>query len=282
MSNGEPVEGARRRILVGVDGSADGLRAVRYALREALASDSDLWIVHAVDDTALSSDLWSIVIPLQKLEEIGRGFVQDALDVVAAEGFPPDRVTSEVVVGPPGDVLSRMSGEADLLVVGRRSMSGLERMFVGSTSVAVAGHATCPVIVISASSTPDRTGDAGVVAVGIGARSLHGAALEWGAREAELRKARLRVVHVVPVEVGVPESVFASASESLEAALADLRTRYPGTTMTVEVIPGNPIDELIALSHEVDLLVLGVHPARLSGLARGVLAHSASPVGLTR
>lgn len=282
MSNGEPVDAARRRILVGVDGSEDGLRAVRYAVREALATDSDLWIVNVVDETAMVSGLWDIVVPYQELEQIGRRLLQDALAVVVEEGFPAERVTSEVLAGHAAEILAQLSAKAGLLVVGRRSITGIERMFVGSTSVAVAGRAECPVVVISASSTPQRTGGLGVVAVAISTWPPHSAALEWGAREAAVRKARLRVVHVVPGEPGTPASAMAEATARLDTELAELRAQHPDTSIETEVVVGTPIDELVGLSTSVDLLILGVHPRALRGLGRGVLAHSHCPVGLTR
>ena len=51
----------RGRILVGVDGSEDGLRAVTYASTEALVTGGDVWIVHAIDDAAPITGLWDIV-----------------------------------------------------------------------------------------------------------------------------------------------------------------------------------------------------------------------------
>lgn len=282
MSSSEPVGAARPRILVGVDGSEDGLRAVRYALRQAQASDSDLWLVNVVDEALMVSGLWDIVIPYQELEQIGRRLVQDALDAVAGEGFPAERITSDVLAGHPADVLGGLSSRAALLVVGRRSMTGIERMFVGSTSVSVASRAECPVIVISASSTPQRTGTLGVVGVTINTWPPHSAALEWAAREASARKARLRVVHVVPTGAAAAPGALASTTAKLDEELAPLRARYPETTIETEVIVGTPIDELVGLSRSVDLLILGVHPRALSGLTRGVLAHAHCPVGLTR
>ena len=61
-------------------------------------------------------------------------------------------------MGSPGGVMSRLSGVADLIVVDRRAASGLERMFVGSTSVAVVINAQCPVVVISAAAHPGAGG----------------------------------------------------------------------------------------------------------------------------
>ena len=281
MSTNEPAHGVVRRILVGVDGSEDGLRAVRYATRAALVTGAEEWIVNVADPGAMVTGMWELVVTTEALQKAGQGITADAVGAATGLGLPSSRVTSEVLVGQAADVLAELSAKADLLVVGRRSMSGLERMFVGSTSVSVAGLAHCPVVVISSSSTPQETGGQGTVAVAISTWPPHSAALDWGAREATVRKARLRVVHVVPAEGTLP-STLAEATAELEKQLAPLRAQHPDTAIDLEVLVGTPIDELISLSGSVDLLILGVHPEHLRGLARGVLAHARCPVGLTR
>lgn len=282
MSNTEHAEGAVRRILVGADGSEDGLRAVRYATRAALATGAGVWIVNVADPGAMVTGMWELVVTTEALEDAGHDIVDEAVVAAAELGLPRERMMLDVRVGKAAEVLADLSAKADLLVVGRRSMSGLERMFVGSTSVAVAEMAQCPVVVISGSSTPQETGGQGTVAVAISSWPPHSAALDWGAEEASVRKARLRVVHVVPAEVGTQASALADSTAELEKHLAPLRAQHPDTAIDLEVLIGTPIDELTALSSTVDLLILGVHPEHLRGLARGVLAHAQCPVGLTR
>jgi nucleotide-binding universal stress UspA family protein len=190
-----------------------------------------------------------------------------------------------VLFGRPGTVLAELSAQAQLLVVGRRSIGGLERMFAGSTSVSVAAMASCPVIVISAAATPHKTGGYRVVAVAISTWPVHLSALEWGVREAGLRTARLRVVHVVPETLGIEGARFVGAATAdLERHLALLRAGHPEIVVEVEVLLGTPIDHLVAVSKEVDLLILGIHPdgPAPGGMVRGVMAHSHSPVGLTK
>ncbi len=281
MSTNEPAHGVVRRILVGVDGSEDGLRAVRYATRAALVTGAEEWIVNVADPGAMVTGMWELVVTTEALQKAGQSITAEAVGAATGLGLPSARVTSEVLVGQAADVLAELSAKADLLVVGRRSMSGLERMFVGSTSVSVAALAHCPVVVISSSSTPQETGGQGTIAVAISTWPPHSAALDWGAQEAAWRKARLRVVHVVPAE-GTQPSTLAEATAELDKYLTPLREQYPDTAIDLEVLVGTPIDELITLSGSVDLLILGVHPEHLRGLARGVLAHAHCPVGLTR
>lgn len=286
MSETEPgPDASRPRILVGVDGSEDGLRAVRYAMGEAQADGADLWVVHVVDDEEPVAGLRAMVATPEALRQLGEAKVADALDLLAREGFPAERVVSEVLAGRPGEVLADLSGRAELMVVGRRSIGGLLRLFVGSTSVAAAVHSSCPVIVVSAASTPHETGGLRTVAVAVSTWPVHESALEWGVREATLRDAHLRVVHVVPETLGVEGAVFvAAATAGLERQLGSVREEHPAMSVEVEVLLGDPVDALVAVSKTVDLLILGVHHHRavLGGSIRGVMAHAHCPVGLTK
>lgn len=180
MSESEPGPvGVRPRILVGVDGSADGLRAVMYAMRHAMADGADVWVVHVVDDEAPVGGLWELVSTPAGLRKLGQAKLDEAVGVLSAEGFPRERVVAELPDGRPGDTLVNHSERAELMVTGRRSISGLARLFVGSTSVEAATHASCPVVVISAASTPHRTGGLRSVAVAVSSWPAHQAALEW-------------------------------------------------------------------------------------------------------
>lgn len=282
MSNGDPAQG-RARVLVGVDGSDDGLRAALYAMREARATGSDLWLVYVADDSGLAvNGLWDLLQTPAQLAEIGERVLAETLGRLVKEGFPAERVTTEVQVGLSADVLAKLSGQARLAVVGRRSMSGLERMFVGSTSVALATSAHCPVIVISAASTPNETGRFSSVAVAVSSWPPHSSALDWGLREATGRKARLRVVHVVPATAEAI-GLVAGVTAELERHVASMRAQQPGTAIELQVRQGNPIDELVSVSKDVDLLVIGLREGvGVSGLVRGLMAHAHCPVGLTR
>jgi nucleotide-binding universal stress UspA family protein len=158
-------------------------------------------------------------------------------------------------------------------------------MFVGSTSVTAAVRAVCPVIVISAASTPHQTGGLRTVAVAVSTWPVHESALLWGAHEAAIRKAHLRVVHVVPETLGVEGAQFvAAATAGLDEQLAPLRDQHPDLSAEVEVLLGDPVAALIGISKTVDLLILGVHHAHavLGGPVRAVLAHAHCPVGLVR
>ncbi|MGO4955684.1 universal stress protein [Luteococcus sp. Sow4_B9] len=276
------------RVLVGVDGSEDGLRAVRYGVGSAQRRNATLHLVHAVDDAVLAG-AWGVVYDPSALQAAGEQANRAAIDLALAQGLPEDRIHAEVVLGNAAAVLSRLSEGADVMVVGRRSVSGLERMFIGSTSVAVADAAHCPVVVISAAATPGPTGGLGRIAVGVDAQNHSPATLEWAMAEAERRGVTLEVVHVAKNDetAVVGEQVAVAAQDGINTMLEPLRARHPEVPVEVRVATGAPVDELVDTSANVDLLVLGVQRTKLlgihlGGVMRATMAHAQCPVALVK
>lgn len=297
MIGPEDIEPAERpRVVVGVDGSEDSLRAVRYAIREAQAYDLDLLVAHAVDDAILAG-AWGVTYDPAVLQDAGREAAAHSLDYVVEQGFPADRVTSEVYLGNPGAVLSRLSEDAHTVVVGRRAKSGLDRLFVGSTSVSVAGSAQCPVIMVSAASNPERTGDKRLVGVGVDNTERSAQALRYACAEATHRGADVQVLHAFQVSkpfFADPTTISERAAARTEAAhrgvaemVAPLRSEFPGLGFDLVVKECHPVDELLARTRSLDLLVLGVHGPGFPGMApggtiRAVMAHAECPLALVR
>lgn len=286
------------RVVVGVDGSDDSGRALDYAARQALVAGGSLHLVHAVDD-AVVAGAWGVVHDVGALEEAGRESLAEATARALDLGVPAARVSSEVCIGNAASVLVRAAARAQRLVVGRRRKSGLERMFVGSTSVSLAATSPCPLVVISASSTPQETGGRGVVAVGLDGQARSERTLVEALAEARGRPgSRLLVTHALP---SVPETMFGGyrltdaaereALDSIRDQLARLVERvcgpHPEIRVDIEVGSGDPVDTLIDLTRRVDLLVLGIRaPAVLGfamgGVTRAVMAHAASPLLVVR
>lgn len=285
------------RLVAGVDGSRDGLRAVEYATRAALLVEGHLHLVHAVD-AAVMAGAWGAIQDIEAMERAGQQTILAARARAGELGLPESRITSEVLIGNPTAVLAEASQNADRLVVGRRRLGGLERMFVGSTSASLAAVAHCPLVVISAAVNPEETGGRKVVAVGVDGEGHSADTLAEALIEARVRGARLVVTHIQPA---VPVGMFggyqltADAERELlaeaKAAITELVNRVAGADSGVEVDilvqAGDPVDRLIALSREVDLLVLGMRAPTvlgfaLGGMTRAVLAHAESPLMVVR
>lgn len=282
-------------VIAGVDGSDDGLRAARYAAGQAEELDADLLILHAVDDAAVAG-AWGVVYDPTALQEAGQVVVDDARSQALDAGADESRTHGEVVLGNPAAVLADRSRQADLIVVGRRAASGLERMFVGSTSVAVAGMSACPVIVISRASTPDPVGGKHQLAVAIGRQTTATAALRYGFEEAARQRAELIVVTVAPplpagaaggyqLTDDAKEHFIAESQGHIDKFVDPLKAEFPNVKVTTTVLLGQAVDELVKLSESVDLLVVGMkrHPIlgwTAGGVIRGVMAHSRSPLAI--
>ncbi|MDR2930045.1 MAG: universal stress protein [Propionibacteriaceae bacterium] len=283
--------GSRPKILVGIDGSEDGIRATRYAIGRAKRLDRDLWFVNAVDDGAVSGG-WGVIYDPTVLKEAGQAAVKQASDLAIAKGIDSDRIRADVVIGNPTPVLTEFSKEAEILIVGRRASSGLERMFVGSTSTALVSSAYCPLVVISAASTPEPTGKFNTILVGMGGSG--DTALRWACQEARSLGCRVNVVHVIPYQpTGVVSFLPATAAQEkqweqrvlagLDQLVDPVRRAFSDVDITVRSQRGVLADELIQESAKVDLLTLGVktRPSMiLGGPVRAILAHAACPVAL--
>lgn len=281
-------------VLVGYDGSDDGLAALNFGASEAAARSARLHIVYAIDDTVLNS-AWGIVFDVEAVRRGGLDLLAQARELAHGRGLPVDRITTDCLVGQPAAVLSRLSESASLVVVGRRAEGGTHSMFVGSTAVGLAGTAACPVVLTSALNRADAP--QGVIGVGLDPGAHGIVALEWGLRRAKRLGARVTVITVVKQPQSRLFGGSAPSEEQRAKAVGDVRQRVqaavdavsaqiPGVPVEVDVRYGSPIDELVAFSEELDMVILGVHPSfptySVGGLVRGLMAHSGSTLGLIR
>jgi nucleotide-binding universal stress UspA family protein len=140
------VDATARTIVVGVDGSPESGRALRFAVVLARHLGHDVRTIttwqwpRALNRDAPPFDHWSP-------EQDALATASSALD--AAEDVIDDdvSVTSELVEGPAAEVLLEASRDAALLVLGSRGLGGFKGLLIGSVSQECAQHATSPVVV---------------------------------------------------------------------------------------------------------------------------------------
>lgn len=123
--------------------------------------------------------------------------------------------------------------------------------------------------------------DRGVVVVGIdGSKGAH-RALEWAVHEAEVRGARLLVIHTwfypyvgSPAFVQVdPALLREGAQELLDHAVAQVRAGHPDLDVTGSLLEGSAAHALVEAGQEADLVVVG---SRGHGGFAGLLLGSVS------
>lgn len=144
MSSSAPESQSRERIVVGVDGSAASIDALRWATRQASLTGAALETVIA----------WQYPIPssgyLVGVQDDWRANAKTALDhAVDHADLPAALSTSRrTLEGHPAQVLVEAAAGAALLVVGSRGHGGFVGMLLGSVSEHVCSHASCPVVVV--------------------------------------------------------------------------------------------------------------------------------------
>jgi nucleotide-binding universal stress UspA family protein len=131
------------RIVVGVDGSEGGVRALDWAVAEAARRGGTVMAVTAWQWTEpqLGVDL------RVEHEKVAREALAAAVDT-ARTPYPQVVVETEAVAGGAADALVRAATGADLLVLGSHGHSRLFHAVLGSVAEACIRQAACPVVVI--------------------------------------------------------------------------------------------------------------------------------------
>lgn len=280
-------------LVVGVDGSEPSLRAVDWAADEAALRGLPLRLVYA--------SLWERYEGTSLAEELRKARQVMAEDIVETAARrvrtrqPDVKVTTEVLPEEPEYALVRESRSAAAMVLGSRGRSSLAEAVLGSVSVAVAGHALCPVIVLRGS--PDNRsvpGRHGRIVVGVGEEPTDAAAMRFAVEEARRRGVPLEAIRAWrcpahettdhPLLAGEPARLHREkAAEVLEAALRDVPADVEVRRRTVE---GHARQVLLGASADADLLVVGArrreghYGLQLGRVAHAVLHHAVCPVAV--
>jgi nucleotide-binding universal stress UspA family protein len=149
-----------KKILVPTDGSEMALYAAKHALALAEKFDSEVTLVHVVQNyyslPAFSMpDTVSIPLSvLQDLEANGQLILAKTQEIFA--GFA-GKVSTRLEYGPPAkEVIDiAVAGDYSLIVMGSRGLSGVTEMFLGSVSNHLVHYAPCPVLIIKNLKSPD-------------------------------------------------------------------------------------------------------------------------------
>jgi nucleotide-binding universal stress UspA family protein len=141
-------------IIVGVDGSPESSRALRWAIEEAQLRNTAVRAIYAWeyppllgagDPFRVGAAEKSLLIDPKELQQLAETRLADA---VAEATSDPDAVEEEAVQDHPAQRLIEAAKEAELLVVGSRGHGGFAGLLLGSVSHACAQHAGCPVVII--------------------------------------------------------------------------------------------------------------------------------------
>ncbi len=136
------------RVVVGVDGSEGGARALRWAARETAERGGVVRAVTAWSAGPSDSPASATTTPAVE-QRRAQEILDDAVRTVTAE-FPEVIVASEVIEGHPALALAKAARDAELLVVGSHGHGRLRHAVLGSVGDECVRAANCPVVIVPA------------------------------------------------------------------------------------------------------------------------------------
>ena len=139
-----------KRILVGFDGSENSERALTRAITLASEQGASLSVIVVVNIVMMTIGPMTPAIPQEVYEDLvndGKQKLSKAMK--AAEALVPS-VTGTVEEGYPAERILNVAARdaVDLIVLGRRGTSGIERFLLGGVSSNVVAHSKCDVLVV--------------------------------------------------------------------------------------------------------------------------------------
>ncbi|MFJ7199156.1 MULTISPECIES: universal stress protein [unclassified Streptomyces] len=285
-----------RRIVVGLDGSAESVAAAHWAAREALLRGAPLHLVHA--------ELWSAphVGPSTGSEErrrAARTLLREASDELL-DKYPRLAVSAESFDGQPAASLTRATAGASMLVLGSRGLGTLRGFVLGSIGMAVIHDVEQPVVLVRASENAlphaqARHLDRDVV-VGVDSARPCDALLSFAFGEASRRGCALRALHswMLPPLAGSGAAYNAEVNAQiaqiertrLDDMLRPWRDMYPAVDLDAQATLGPASELLLKAGSDAGLMVVGRRIRRsslgthLGPIAHAVLHHFAGPVAV--
>jgi nucleotide-binding universal stress UspA family protein len=139
------------RIVVGVDGSAESVAALRWAANEARLRSAPLHVITTWHVPYFSyTGFPGMALPGDLAQELERS-AKELQAVAMREAIPDEgaqRVEAHVVQGQASTALLEAARGADMLVVGSRGLGGFGELLLGSVSQQCAHYASCPVVIV--------------------------------------------------------------------------------------------------------------------------------------
>lgn len=257
-------------IVVGVDGSESGDRALVWAAAQASLERRALTLVHAIGAEGagwLGTRTEGGAIVLDTLRENGQEVLDRAAET-ARWTFPDAEIRTVLPLCDPRLALIEAAEQAALLVVGSRGRGPLTELVLGSVSQAVTSRPPCPVVVARPfEPAPDRSG----VLVGVDGDGTSAAALELAYRLASFRRLPLSVMHCFFELRGTNAGQWQEPYDTpgleeqrlvLDESVAGMGEKFPEVDVTLTIGRGLVDDCLVHAAQSMDLVVVGAHPKR--------------------
>ena len=294
------------KILIALDGSEPSMAGAMLAKALPLPADSTIELLTVMEDHyAWTAGPWPVPAVIETPPDVERALrgVHARLQDIAA-GLTAEGRTIRTMVRhgrPASEILTEADRfAADLIVVGARGHTAVERLLVGSVSSEVVDHANCPVLIV-------RTPRVGRVLIATDGSADADAAAAFVGSAGIFRDSTVKVLSVVdpgmpwwagisPVDgaiagevyLGVLDAARRQAREFASSTAARLGSEH----VVAEAAPrGGEVGSTIladASAWHADLVVLGtrghgmLHRALVGSTSRHVLHHAPMSVLVVR
>ncbi|MEV7793497.1 universal stress protein [Streptomyces sp. NPDC087512] len=282
-------------LVVGVDGSDGSLRAVDWAVDEAVRHGLPLRLVYA--------SLWERYEGALPSTGPGRPAERVMADNILGSAVervrhhdPALKVSTATVPAEAASALLDEGRYATAVVTGSRGRGGLKGALLGSVGLAVAARSSCPVVVVRGDGVA-LSGSHERVLLGAGDPVTSREAVRFAFREADARGAELHVVRAWkrPVyeaaDPGAPgEGTGQQHEERAQAVIdklvAEAAAEHPDVRLRTAAVEGPARTVLVDRSAAADLVVVGTRRGpghfglQLGRVAHTLLQHSACPVAV--
>ena len=230
-------------VVVGVNGTAAGLAAVRLGAREAVAHGRELRVVHAFT--------WPSEHP--GMQDLGYAAARHAAGEIveralttARRSTPGVHVSGLLVDGLPVRVLLQLSRTAELVIIGDDDLATTERLPMDSVLLQTVSRAWCPVVVARGLRPP-----VGPLLAAVDGSPSSLLALRHAAAEAQRRSVAVEVAHVVERLGGDAETVGRRVLDEALAAVPELRRAR------ARLLVGDPAAALVRASRHARMVIVG-------------------------
>jgi nucleotide-binding universal stress UspA family protein len=269
------------RIVVGTDGSEEAALALRAAADICEKTGAELHVVHA----------WHAPVLTSTGRHLPNGYEHEARDLLTAQVEQLEATGKAVTKphlrrGPPvGEILDLGEElDASLIVAGRRGMSQLESLMMGSVSDGLVHHASRPVLIVSGG---ERAWPPRHIVIGEDLSEEATGAAKLAATLGRLFGADMRLVLAIPELPGVPPETrerpdvptigeALRRSEQFLAYLSEDLAEELGQRPQTEVVEGDAATVIIEAAERGEKPVLIAVGSRNLGTIKRLIAGSVS------
>ncbi|ELY60672.1 universal stress protein [Natronolimnohabitans innermongolicus] len=255
-------------ILIPTDGSDGALAGAKRGIALASRIDADVHVVSVVESQVREGEFDDLEFP--PLEERAEDAVEEIARLAADHDDELD-VTTTIRTGTPFQSIREYASrrEIDVIVMGTKGRTGLDRVLLGSVTENVLRTARTPVLAVPPNADEPAIDEVPFDRFLLPTDGSDGAAIatEWGIELARRLESSVHALYSIDTSPFADEPAATELLEALEhrgeKTIASVKGRGEdvGVSVSGSTVTGSPVREIPAYATEtdVDLIVMGTH-----------------------